>query len=455
VREGADVVTARPASRGRASDVVTADRGGRSGARYGRPRSRRRTVAADRGRGSPARHGRPRSRRRTVGLIVTALAVAAATLLSGCSALGSLVGTEDALQNAGYQSVHVSPHASHGGDYVSVSVRVQAAPTAEDASNVAHVVWQKFRERFDHINVTVHGTGPDVHQTFTHAELESMFGARNPSYDKTSISRADTELGVEVIGGVVLILVAIGVTAVLVHRRRSRRRQAGQDATAGIGWYAGGTRWYPGTGDPRSQGWPPGPYDDGRGTGSAVGGPGAGGPAGTGGDTGWPSWYPTGQPGGPGETGGAAGAGDPAAGGPPAGEPGWPSWYTGRPAGPGGAGGPGASAPGGTPAAGGDAIGVPAAGAAHPSQDPAVVGSALPPPSGPLWAPPDHPPFPVAPPTGAQPGTAIDAVSEPASTANGPVQRRQLENPANTPPGDTRPDWGPPPDRDDVGPAPG
>ncbi len=453
MREGADVVTARPASRGRASGLVAAHRRRRSrGCASG-------LVAAP-GRRSPACSEGPRSRRRTVGLIAAAVAVAAATLLSGCSALSSLVGTEDALQNAGYQSVHVSPHASHGGDYVTVSVRVQAAPTAEDASNVAHVVWQKFRERFDHINVTVHGTGPDVHQTFTHAELESMFGARSPSYDKTSISRADTELGVEVIGGVVLILVAIVVIAVLVHRRRSRRRQAARDATAGIGWYEGGTRWYPGgTGDPRSQGWPPGPGGGGGGTGSAVGGPAAGGPAGTSGDPGWPSWYPTGQPGGPGGPGeerGAGTAGEPATGGPPPGEAGWPSWYTGQPAGPGGPGGSGgASSPGWTPAAGGDAVGVPAAGAALPGQDPAVVGSALPPPSGPLWAPPDHPPFPVAPPTGAQPGAAIDAVSKPASAANGPVPRRQLENPANSSPGDSRPDWGPPPDRDDVGPAPG
>ncbi len=414
MREGPDAATGTPVcgspgrrSPGRrpysgrcAAGLVTTDPGRRSsGWAEG-------WVAADLRRRSSGGSERPRWRRRTLGLIVAAFAVASITLLSGCSALSSLVGTEDALQNAGYQSVHVSPHASHGGDYVTVSVRVQAAPTPQDASNVARVVWQKFRERFDHVNVTVHGTGPDIHQTFTHAELESMFGARNPSYDKTSISRADTELGVEVIGGVVLILVAIVAIAVLVHRRRSRRRQAALDATAGIGWYAGGTPWNPGTGDPRSQGWPPGP-GAGVGPGPAVGGPGGGGPAGAPGDPGWPSWYTTGQPGRPGVPGEA---GDPAA-------------------------------------------GVPPAGAAVPAQDPPVVGSAPPPPSGPLWAPPDHPPFPVVPRGGARPSTtAIDAGSEPASAANGPVPRLELDNPANGSAGDPQPDWGPPPDRDDAGP---
>ncbi len=159
----------------------------------------------------------------------------AVALLGSCAAISAMLDTQQGLRDAGYQSVHVGFHDNGGADDVDVSVTVSAVPTQNDALNVASVVWAKLHERFDNLDVTVHGDGTTVSRRFSFDELQETFGARNPSYNSTTVAGGVKQVGFEVLGGLAVIGLIIVLAAVLLTRRRRRNRH--------MGW----------------PGWPPGP----------------------------------------------------------------------------------------------------------------------------------------------------------------------------------------------------
>jgi hypothetical protein len=119
-------------------------------------------------------------------------------------------------------------------------------------------VWHHFGERFDQLNVTVHGQGQTLHQSFSYDQMRSLFGPRSPSMDSTTLSSALTRLGLGVIIGFVA-LVGLVVVAVLVTRGR-RRRTTG--APGGQPWGGAPPAWSPGgpgpPGPAQGPGWGPG-----------------------------------------------------------------------------------------------------------------------------------------------------------------------------------------------------
>lgn len=157
-------------------------------------------------------------------LAAAAAAVAALGLglvLVGCGAIGSLVSTQDGLRGAGYGSVSVGI----SGDNLKASVSVPGAPGASDAKGVARVVWRDFHDRFDTLDVTVHGRGPTLQQRYSFGEVEQMFGPRNPSWNRTTLLADTTRVGEEVVGVLVAAAVVVAVVVTVVVRRRRRRRR--------------------------------------------------------------------------------------------------------------------------------------------------------------------------------------------------------------------------------------
>jgi hypothetical protein len=187
------------------------------------------------------------TRRTRLWLLVT-LASLVGVLVGGCGPIAATIDTQTALRDAGYQSVSVNFSVGNT-DEVRVSVTVNAEPTLSDADDVAHIVWNKFHERFSLLAVTVHGSGPSVTRDYSYSDLVTMFGPRNPAYDRTSLSSATTRLGVIVIVVLVVLAAAVVLTVVMVTRRRRRRAPA---------WPAGGPPWMQG-------GQPPGGHPPGRG----------------------------------------------------------------------------------------------------------------------------------------------------------------------------------------------
>ena len=151
------------------------------------------------------------------------LAVLLAILLSACGPISALFDTQQALTNAGYQSTSVNFSVGNG-DEVKVSVTVNATPSQTNADDVAHIVWLKFHERFSLLAVTVHGSGPALVRDYSHSDLVSLFGPRNPAYDRTSVTSATQRLGLIVIIVLVVLVLGVILTVVTVRRRRRGRR---------------------------------------------------------------------------------------------------------------------------------------------------------------------------------------------------------------------------------------
>ena len=172
-------------------------------------------------------------------------------VLSGCGPIGATLDTQTALRNAGYQSVSVTFSVGNS-DEVKTSVTVNAVPSEGNARDVASIVWQKFHERFSLLAVTVHGSGPALARGYSYAELVSLFGPRNPAYDRTSLSSATARLGVIII--VVLVVLAAAVVFVIVMVTRRRRRRPPTWPGGGPPWMQGGPP--PGGGPPWVQGGP-------------------------------------------------------------------------------------------------------------------------------------------------------------------------------------------------------
>jgi hypothetical protein len=152
--------------------------------------------------------------------LVVAMLSGLALVLGGCSALSSLLSTRDGLRNAGYQSVSVKP----SGNDLDTTVTVNALPSQDDVHGVAGVVWNDFHERFDNLNITVHGQGQTLRQSLSFDEVQQMFGPRNPAWNRTTITGATKQLGFVVLGVVAVVVVIVVVIIVLVVRRKRRRR---------------------------------------------------------------------------------------------------------------------------------------------------------------------------------------------------------------------------------------
>jgi hypothetical protein len=187
--------------------------------------------------------------RRLAGVVVL---LGAAALLGSCGVVSAMLDTQQGLKDAGYQSVHVGFHDNGGADDVDVTVTVAAEPTQTDTVNVASVVWAKLHERFDNLDVTVHGGGTSVSRRFTFDEIQQTFGARNPSYNSTTVSDSVKQLGFGVLAGLAFAGVVITVVIVLTRKRRRKRQAVWAGGSPGPGGY-----WTPG---PPSQGapWPGG-----------------------------------------------------------------------------------------------------------------------------------------------------------------------------------------------------
>jgi hypothetical protein len=198
-----------------------------------------------------------RNRRRW---FVAAALLGAAMLLGGCGVISAILDTQQGLKDAGYQSVHVGFHDNGGAYNIDATVTVAAAPTQTDAVNVASVVWAKLHERFDNLDVTVHGDGTSVSRRFTFEEMQQTFGARKPSYNSTTVADSVKQLGFGVLGGLAFIGVVIAVVIVLTTRKRRRKRQA-----AWAGWPGGPAGYWapgqpaPGPAWPAAPGWPSAP----------------------------------------------------------------------------------------------------------------------------------------------------------------------------------------------------
>jgi hypothetical protein len=177
------------------------------------------------------------------------LAVALTVAVAGCSALSTLLHTQNALTNAGYKSAHVSSSFSGDVSTVKASVTVDSVPTTSDANDVAKVVWQSFHERFDYLEVTVHGSGSTVQQEYTFEQLQTAFGARNPAWNRTTVRSAYHAVGVEIVIGLVVLALLVVLIVVLVTRGRRRKR-------AVAGWPYGAPY---GPGGPYVPGGAPGP----------------------------------------------------------------------------------------------------------------------------------------------------------------------------------------------------
>lgn len=152
-------------------------------------------------------------------LIAMVSILAGAALLAGCGAVSSLLDTDNGLRNAGFQSVSVKP----SGNDLNASVTVSAIPTRSDVEEVASVVWRDFHERFDNLNVTVHGQGQTLHQTLSFDQVQQLFGARNPAWNRHTLESDTARLGLLVLIGLGA-AAAVVVAIVLIVARRNRRR---------------------------------------------------------------------------------------------------------------------------------------------------------------------------------------------------------------------------------------
>lgn len=214
--------------------------------------------------GAPLAGVRRRRPWRRRGWAIAAL-VAGLLLLGGCGLINSLVDTTTGLRRAGFTSVRVSFNAAAAGrNVVDVSVSVDAGPSDGAATGAARVVWNDLHEHFDALDLTVHGHGPTLRRQFPFAALVSLFGPRNPAWDRTTITSSARSLGYGVMIGLLVVAVVVAAVILIVVRIRRRRGPpppwpgfagAGPGATPGWPGPPGGPAGWPGP--PGEPGGPP------------------------------------------------------------------------------------------------------------------------------------------------------------------------------------------------------
>jgi len=165
---------------------------------------------------------------------VGALALVA-VVLGGCGVLSGINSTSSDLSSSGYTNPDITFVTPPGGpSTVVVTVDGQgpasgpaATPIDEQTRGVATVVWQQLPGHFDRLRVVVRGRGTII---YTHADLESMFGARPGSLDSSSVSTELQGNGTGKVLGygllVALLAVTIGLIGLIV--RRANRRGSGK-----------------------------------------------------------------------------------------------------------------------------------------------------------------------------------------------------------------------------------
>lgn len=213
---------------------------------------------------------RPPRALRLLGLVLLS-----AVVLGGCSLLSSLVSTNETLGSHGWSGVNVTVHSGSGWGSdgtlgVTVDYRSDLDQTVQQQStDVARLVWDTTPGQFSALEVQLNnvpgGAVPNSQVTYSHAELESMFGPRPDNLDGHPLVDVGAIVGdVAITAGVTLVvIVAVTLFIVwLVRRSRRRKRAAGPAAAYGAaagpppaGWGAPGTWGAPGPYPPQ-----PGPY---------------------------------------------------------------------------------------------------------------------------------------------------------------------------------------------------
>jgi hypothetical protein len=187
----------------------------------------------------------------------------AMVVLSACSgAIGSLIRADDALRQSGYQSAQVSPTTGFGSSTangLSVSASLNEPPTAGDLRQVAGIIWNDVRVRFDDVAITLHGGGRTTRASYTFAQLQQAFGARNPAWNRTTLRSSVTHLGVYILLGFLGLVAVVALIATLAVRRSRRNRLPPPPPPSPPGpWYPSG----PPPGYPPGGGhWAPAPSD--------------------------------------------------------------------------------------------------------------------------------------------------------------------------------------------------
>jgi hypothetical protein len=152
----------------------------------------------------------------------------ATVVLSACSgAVGSLIRADDALRQSGYQSAQVSPTTGFGSSTangLAVSASLNEPPTAGDMRQVAGIIWNDVRVRFDDVAITLHGGGQTTRATYSFTQLQQAFGARNPAWNRTTLRSSVTHLGVYILLGFLALVAVVVLIAVLAVQRSRRRR---------------------------------------------------------------------------------------------------------------------------------------------------------------------------------------------------------------------------------------
>jgi len=167
-------------------------------------------------------------------------------IVSGCSFLSGINGTESSLHGAGYQDVDVNI-ASGAGLLANgmVSLSYSHGPTGNgqrDARRAEQIVWDSLRYRFGALSIIKTSGGCDgpvcvshsaVLDSVTYAELAARFGSRPRGLDAVSATHAVSIPRWALGAGLAALLAGAAIIAALVIRSRRRRPPAHQ---FGVPW---------------------------------------------------------------------------------------------------------------------------------------------------------------------------------------------------------------------------
>jgi hypothetical protein len=170
-----------------------------------------------------------------VAVVVVALA------LPACATVRSTVDVYRAMRSAGYDNISVRFNTNDGFD--TVVVRASGGPSEDPQGAAAKIVWEKFRFKFDQLDVGISG---DQRQVFSRKDLETRFGPRPPGMDRdlaTDIFRT-----IAIVAAIGVVLVGIVALVVILAVRSSRRRRPPMPPPP-PGWYPPPPQWPP----PQSQ----------------------------------------------------------------------------------------------------------------------------------------------------------------------------------------------------------